>query len=171
MQRSITAIAGLALLAGCNSSGADQQAAAAKPEKPDCTSVDVQPTYNGFSSAAIADLADKRVQMMQAGGSDAAAWDEGAKTFATYFLDQIGMKPDALCPGNYKAIQTLMGAEMDFESRAPDKAVLPEDKTADYIRILYSTAGLSEDRGEDALDTKVQQTMEGVARTRESWNK
>ncbi|MBR0551531.1 membrane lipoprotein lipid attachment site-containing protein [Stakelama marina] len=166
MKRTLVAVGAIALLAGCSSSdasGADETVA----KKPDCVSADLDSNYAGFSKAQVAEFTKQRQQMLPDASDDAQAWQDGARQFATYFLDQIALKPDSLCANDYKTIQSLNSAEMDFESRT-DKPLDP-DQTKEYIRTLYQTAGLSKDRGDKRLDSRVDETFQSIKQTRSGW--
>ena len=174
MDKRILILGGAMLLGACGGNGgtADQTANANTTQAAPCESKANAVNYSGFSSGDIDSLLKQRADTIKASPDD-AAWDEQARQFATTFLAKIGMTPDSLCKGDYKDIQTLMGAEMDLESRSPEgkAGTLTGDTLKRYVTLLYRTAGLTAERGYKKLDDQVEYTMNAVQRTRASWGK
>ncbi|MBW4330859.1 hypothetical protein KY084_08215 [Stakelama sp. CBK3Z-3] len=172
MKKTMFVLGGALLLGACGGGGTAGSAPSNNTaQTAACESKDNNPNYSGFSSADIDSLLSSRAETLSA-APDAPEWADQAKQFATTFLGKIGIAPDSLCKGDYKDIQTLMGAEMDLESRSPqDKpGTLTGDTLQNYVRTLYQTAGLTADRGYKKLDDQVDYTMKAVKRTRASWS-
>ena len=170
MKRIFIATGTAVLLAGC---GASQPQATQNTTEaaPTCVSKDNNSQFDGFKLPQINALLTERAKTITAKPSDTAEWTAQAQKFADHFLDTIGIGQDSLCSGDYKDIQTLLGAEVDMEARAPKghAGVLTGDAFKNYVRILYQQAGLSADRGYTQLDAQVDYTVNSVDQKRKDW--
>ncbi|GGO90343.1 hypothetical protein [Stakelama pacifica] len=172
MKATMVMIGGAVLLASCGGGTDEQRTAQNASAATACESKANNANYSGFSESDIQTLLKQRADTIKA-DAGTPEWDAQAAEFAKSFLGRIGMQPDSLCKSDYKDIQTLMGAEMDLESRSPqdNAGTLTGDALESYVRTLYRTAGLTAERGYRKLDEQVNYTLNAVKRTRDSWGK